>query len=105
MMGAGLLNTTRSFKLVALKFCVPGSITIFHKFIYVFFLCPCLCLGPCPLDKWARKITHPAGNPLSCPRQLDVSYKNSCLSSLLAAKDTSPEGHLCLSNRNSVPMT
>ena len=38
MMGAGLLNTTISFKLVALKFCFPGSITSFRRFVYVFFL-------------------------------------------------------------------
>ena len=38
MMGAGLLNATRSFKLVALKFCFPGSITSFHRFVYVFFM-------------------------------------------------------------------
>ena len=37
MMGAGLLNTTMSFNLVALKFCFPGSITSFHRFVYVFF--------------------------------------------------------------------
>ena len=38
MMGAGLLNTTMPFKLVALKFCFPGSIiTSFHRFAYVFF--------------------------------------------------------------------
>ena len=37
MMGAGLLNTTMSFKQVALKFCFPGSITSFHRFVYVFF--------------------------------------------------------------------
>ena len=62
MMGAGLLNTTVSFKLVALKFCFRGSITSFHRFVYVFFLSP----YPCPLDKWARKvnITHPSGTPL-----------------------------------------
>ena len=36
MMGAGLLNATMSFKLVALKFCFPGSITSFHRFVYVF---------------------------------------------------------------------
>ena len=39
MMGAGLLNTTRSFKLVALKFCVPGSITIFISlFMFLFYV-------------------------------------------------------------------
>ena len=105
MMGAGLLNTTRSFKLVALKFCVPGSITIFHKFIYVFFYVHAFawalthrrsgqgtlltqqeihCLVP---DKWM----YPAKTAVS-PRSL--------LLRILRL-----EGRLCLSNRNSVPMT
>ena len=59
MMGAGLLNTTMSFKLVALNFAFLGQLQVFIG-SFMFFLSP----YPCPLVKWARKVTHPAGTPL-----------------------------------------
>ena len=49
--------------------------------------------GPLPLDKWERKVTQPAGSPLVPDNwTYQVACENSCFSSLLAAKDTSPGG-------------
>ena len=61
MMGAGLLNTTMSFKLLAINFAFLGQVQVFIGSV-MFFLSP----YPCPSDKWARKvdITQPAGTPL-----------------------------------------
>ena len=52
----------------------------------MFFLSP----YPCPLDKWARKVTHSAGTPL-VPDNWTYPAKTA-LSCLLSAKDTSPRG-------------